>query len=171
MSFQVSKLAAASAIAFAFASSATWAAGASPVAGSGNNQAATASVAHKAVSTFINWGSSGGAGLVPGFNNVDTATTIKCANTAGCTIGVASMVQIAPPAGTSWAICPVVDGNLISPPCPFQGSLPDVSSFVTGNGQSNFAVANGTHTVQLQVYVDQSSSLYNWQVTYTLYKP
>jgi hypothetical protein len=81
------------------------------------------------------------------------------------------MVQIAPPAGTSWAICPLVDGALINPPCPYQGTLPATGSFVTGNGLSNIAVPSGSHTVQLQVYTSQASTLFNWQVNYTLFKP
>ena len=160
----------AGALSIAFASSA-FAASGSPVAAATSGHSAAAATAHKIVSTFVNWGSSGGAALVPGFNNVDAATSINCANAAGCTITVTSMVQIAPPAGTNWAICPVVDGTYINPPCPFQGHLPNTSSFVTGNGLSNFQVATGAHTVQLQVYVDQASALYNWQVTYTVYKP
>ena len=171
MIFRASILTAAVSIALAATTSAAWAAEGSPLHGAPQVRSVTAAVAHKTVSTFFNYGSSGGASLVPGFNNVDTATTIKCTNAAGCTIGVSSMIQISPPAGTNWAICPVVDGNYINPPCPFQGNLADTSSFVTGNGQSNFQVATGTHTVQTQVYTDQAAGLYNWQVTYTLYKP
>ena len=165
------KLASASALVLAVATFSAFADSASPTPSTAKSNAATAAVAHKAPITYINSGSSGGSALNPGFNNVDAATTINCPAAAGCTIGVRSMVQIAPPAGTNWAICPVVDGLSMSPPCPYQGLLPSTSSFVTGNGLSNFAVAKGPHTVQLQVYVDQTSGLYNWEVDYTLYKP
>jgi hypothetical protein len=73
------------------------------------------------------------------------------------------MVQVATTG--NWAICAVVDGKNISPPCPFQGSLPQVGSYVTGNSQQSWLVGAGTHTVQTQVFVSSAATLGNWQTT------
>jgi len=75
------------------------------------------------------------------------------------------MVQISPPSGTAWAICALVDSTQINPPCPYQGTLPAVSAYVTGNSQQSFPVSQGTHTVQTQIYVSAASSGANWQTT------
>jgi len=106
---------------------------------------------------------SGGNALSPGFNNVDTQQTWNCTYSEGCTITVSAMVQIQN--GGDWAICAVVDGNYINPPCPYQGNLPDsgTNGYVTGNGQQNWVVGQGSHTVQVQVYVSTATTLANWQ--------
>ena len=106
---------------------------------------------------------SGGTTLNPGFNNVDATQTWNCTYSEGCTITVSSMIQIGN--GGDWAICAVVDGNYINPPCPYQGNLPDAGSngFVTGNGQQNWLVSQGSHTIQVQVYVTSATTLGNWQ--------
>lgn len=177
MSPRIARLALATLLTLSVTAPGAWAAKSSPVAATARQSAVTAAGSLKAVSTFLHWGSSGGAPLVAGFNDIDAPITINCGNAAGCTIGVASMVQIAPYSSTVWAICPVVDGiNYMNPPCPYQGSLDGVGGFVTGNSLANLAVTSGTHTVQLRVYVNQAyvgqaAELHNWQVNYTLYKP
>lgn len=106
---------------------------------------------------------SGGTALNAGFNNVDAQQTWNCTYSSGCTITVSSMIQIQN--GGDWAICAVVDGNYINPPCPYQGNLPDAGTngYVTGNGQQNYIVGQGSHTVQVQVYVTTATTLGNWQ--------
>ncbi|HTT85140.1 MAG TPA: hypothetical protein VMF67_16810 [Rhizomicrobium sp.] len=116
---------------------------------------------------IIQYGS-GGTTLNAGFNNLDTAQTWNCTGSTGCTIGVSAMVQLGN--GGNWAICAVVDGNYINPPCPYQGNLPDTGSYVTGNSQQSYTVSSGSHTVQTQVYVTSSTTLANWQTTQQLFK-
>jgi hypothetical protein len=112
--------------------------------------------------SIIQYGSSGAA-LVAGFNNVDTPQTWNCKYSAGCTITVSAMIQLQN--GGDWAICAVVDGNYINPPCPYQGNLPDpgTNGFVTGNSQQNWLVSQGSHTVQTQIYVSSATTLGNWE--------
>src|SRR5439155_20495485 len=113
---------------------------------------------------IIQYGS-GGNTLSPGFNNVDTQQTWDCTNSSGCTITTSAMIQIGN--GGDWAICAVVDGNYINPPCPYQGNLPDSGSngYVTGNSQQSYPVSTGSHTIQTHVYVTTSTSLAHWQTT------
>jgi hypothetical protein len=129
-----------------------------------------AAALHKTLGSVINNGSAG-ASLVGGFNNVDSLTSVGCSNAAGCTIDISAMMQFAPPAGTYWAICPVVNGTYTNPPCPYQGTAPAVGSYVTGNGQGSITVPAGTSFVQTQIYVSNASTMGNWQVTYTVMKP
>jgi len=109
---------------------------------------------------IIQYGS-GGNTLSAGFNNVDAQQTWNCTYSSGCTITVGAMVQVGN--GGNWAICAVVDGNYINPPCPYQGSLPDTGSYVTGSSAQNYTVSQGSHTVQTQIYVTSSTTLGNWQ--------
>lgn len=140
--------------------------GASPVKGSAQPHAVIA-----LKNLTIGYGS-GGNTLNAGFNTISSAT-LNCPATAskGCTIVVTDMVQLVPPDGF-WAICPSVNGTYINPPCPYQGLTPQGgSSYVTGNGQSNYTVSAGTsNTVNCDVYVDNTGTLANWQVTFQLYK-
>lgn len=112
---------------------------------------------------IIQYGS--GGTLVSGFNNLDTQQTWNCTNSSGCTVVVSAMVQIQN--GGDWAICAVVDGNYINPPCPYQGNLPDAGTngYVTGNGEQNWLVSQGSHTVQTQLYVTNPDTLGNWQTS------
>ncbi|MGB8702405.1 MAG: hypothetical protein WCD18_23555 [Thermosynechococcaceae cyanobacterium] len=124
----------------------------------------------KLLQTFFRSGSGGITLAANAFTPISTVS-VTCNNAAGCSIGVESMIQIQPPAGTQWAICPQVGGVFMSPPCPFQGLLPAVSSFVTGNGRSNITVPLGTHTVTTTVFVSAASTLRNWESDVRLYKP
>ena len=130
-----------------------------------------ASVAHVLIGDYISSGATPGLSLTTGYHNLDNPTTIKCSNTSGCTISVGSTVQVAPPAGSNWAICAVIDGVYMTPACPYMGVLPGAGSYVAGSERFQVAVTQGTHTVQSQVYVGANSLLGNWQVDYMLYKP
>lgn len=165
--FNRSSLAAA---AIAFASFGALAASDGPVHGA-RNDAVVAGGTHKLVNVTENWGSAAGLSLVAGFNNLDSATAVNCANTTGCTIISEAEVQIAPGSGALWAICVLVDGTYANPGCPYQGTLPGAGSYLTGNARNNYFVAHGAHTVQTQVYVSVGSTLGNWQVDYGVYKP
>ena len=137
-----------------------------PVLAGGNKASPTGAAVRAGIihgrGSLIQYGS-GGTTLSPGFNNVDTQQTWNCKYSSGCTIGVSAMIQLAN--GGDWAICAVVDGNYINPPCPYQGNLPDAGTngYVTGNSEQNWLVSQGDHTVQTQVYVTNSTTLANWQ--------
>src|SRR5689334_15896398 len=92
------------AAAIAFASVGAIAASDSPVHGARNDSAASGGT-HKLVNVTENYAGATGIGLVAGFNNIDSPTTVNCTNTAGCTIISQAMVQIAPGSGALWAIC------------------------------------------------------------------
>ena len=98
---------------------------------------------------------------------------MNCPTTAtkGCTIGIESMVQYAGPAGTLWAICATVDNVYANPGCPYQGVAPAAGSYVTGNQRAFITAPIGKHTVTLQVYVLEPSTLGEWEVDYRTYKP
>jgi hypothetical protein len=121
----------------------------------------------KLVNTYVSVGNGGalGAGL---FNTIESRT-VNCANAAGCHIGQESMVQLAP-GGGNWAICLAVNGVYTT--CQFQGHLPDVGTFVTGNARGfSVAVPQGVHTVQTDVFVSLASTLAQWQTDHRVYKP
>jgi len=105
---------------------------------------------------------SGGTTLNHGFNTIDGTQRLSC--TTSCTIFTSAMVQLQTTG--NWAICAVVDGKNINPPCPFQGSAAQRGTYITGNSQQSWPVSAGTHTVQTQVFVSSSNSkLGNWQTT------
>lgn len=99
--------------------------------------------------------------LNPGFTTIDGTQRLSC--TSSCTIVVSAMVQVKTPG--RWAICAVVDGNNINPPCPFQASSSQTGNWVTGNSQQSWPVGAGTHTVQTQVFVSSAAALGSWQTT------
>jgi len=117
--------------------------------------------------TYVNKGNGSGSALVAGFNTLGTMT-VNCGNAAGCHIGQESMVQLRTTG--DWAICLLVDGSYTT--CQYQGHLPDVGSYVVGNARGFSApVAQGTHTVQTQVYVEVSGALYQWETDHRVYRP
>lgn len=125
----------------------------------------------KLVNAVFNYAPSASVALVAGFNNIDTATSIKCANAAGCTIVSNATAQVNPPAGVLWAVCTQLDGVYMNPGCPYQGHLPDAGTYVTGSAQFSGTVAKGTHLLQTQVYVSSPSVLGSYHVQYSVYKP
>jgi hypothetical protein len=124
----------------------------------------------KPVTSVINWYyNATGVDLPFGFDNVDSPTPITCNNAAGCVIQIAASIQVrSDEDGTLWAICTLVDGQYANPGCGYQGELA-TGIYSTGNAQMNYQVAQGKHTVQTQVYVNQESLLGQWQVTYSLF--
>jgi hypothetical protein len=95
---------------------------------------------------------------------------VKCNHAHGCSIGIESMAQMHT-GGADWAICLVVDGGSVS--CQYQGIQSGPSSFVSGNARGwATGVAQGTHTVETQLYTESASATYQYfQTDVRIYKP
>jgi hypothetical protein len=121
------------------------------------------------VKIYLNNGNGAGSALSAFVFNTIESGTVNCTNSAGCTVGQDSMVQLSPNSG-NWAICLAVDG--VYSTCQYQGNMPDVSTFVVGNAKGFSAkVPFGLHAVRTDVYVEAASSLYGWQTDTRVYKP
>jgi hypothetical protein len=128
---------------------------------------------HEKLSYTVIQSDSPGSGLTAGFNTVFQAT-LKCNNTTnGCTIVFETMVQVgdSTTTGNRWAICALVDGLFANPGCPYAGVVPSGDTFETRNALQNYHVAAGSHTAQVQVYVDAAATFFEGQVQYSVYSP
>ena len=67
-----------------------------------------------------------------------------------------------------WQIAMFVDGNLVNNPGVGAASS---SWYSVANTLSSVAVAQGTHTLTVQVSPSYDLILQSWQVNYTLYEP
>lgn len=124
---------------------------------------------HKLQKTYFDTDNTSSA-LNAGFNNVGTALTLSCTNTAGCTVAGDFNAQIGAIATENTAaICLVVDGSSVN--CPFNAIVRPGGGFQVMNYQTFTSVAYGSHTVQMQVYVTQPTTLYRWNKEIKLYKP
>ena len=89
------------------------------------------------------------------FTNIDPGETVDCGKKA-CTVSALASVQYEPGAtGGGWAICQLVDGSDIQ--CQYYGQADD-TFFHMSTVSASVAVGPGTHTVQTQIYVEQSNS-------------
>jgi hypothetical protein len=97
-------------------------------------------------------------------------TTFKCTNSTGCSVVIESMDQIQPMGG-DWAICLLVDGTSVS--CQYQGVQGGPSSYVVGNARGwAGGLAQGTHTVTTQLYVEGAGAAYVYfQTDVSVFKP
>jgi hypothetical protein len=125
--------------------------------------------AEKLAATYDASGNGSGTSL-PQFAFTTVATsTVKCNNSAGCSIGIESMAQIQS-AGADWAICLLIDGSSVS--CQYQGVQAGPSTFVVGNARGWGTVALGSHTVTTQLYTESASATYEYfQTDARVYKP
>lgn len=124
----------------------------------------------KLVATYMGQGNGNNAALPQfAFTTIDSGT-VKCGNTAGCTIGIESMAQIKPQGG-DWAICLQVDGTNTT--CQYQGIQGSTTGYVVGNARGiRTAVALGNHTVATVLYVEGAGCTYAYYETdYRVYKP
>jgi hypothetical protein len=127
------------------------------------------STAHKLLKTYFDTDSTS-TSLSPGMNTVGTTLTVNCTNTAGCTIAGNFNAQIAAAAAeNAAAICLMVDGGSVN--CPFNGIVRAGGGYQVMNYQTFTSVAYGTHTVQMQVYSSQATTLHRWNKEIKLYKP
>jgi hypothetical protein len=130
-------------------------------------QAATAKL-HKAVGTAVSV--NGVVTAVPSGTSVIDTQTIKCADTNGCVILAASMVQvISNGSAGQWQIGVYIDGNLITPGSPVQGIVP-TSNYVVGNLRAAASVATGTHSVQTQLVMPSAGNIAAREFDYTVLK-
>jgi hypothetical protein len=109
--------------------------------------------------------------LAGGFN-LAFQTTETCP-ASGCTFGFQDMIQVgnSGTSGNRWAICGLVDGNFVNPPCPFQGIVLGSGLFSVGNSLQTFHSAAGPHTLQLFVYVDAPALLANSEANFIVSIP
>jgi len=106
--------------------------------------------------------------LSSGYNTVDTSVVTCPNNVQACTIGLESMAQLTT-GGGDWAICLKVDG--IAPSCQYQGVQGSLTGLVVGNARgARQNLAPGTHTVETQIHVQNSGSLYFFHTDYRVYK-
>lgn len=107
------------------------------------------------------------------FQPIDSAVTITCSNTAGCTIGSESVVEVGgqTATGNRWGICSSLDGTIGAGICTYQGYIPSDGSFVTGAFNNAVAITKGTHTIQTYLYTDAGAFLAQYSNTYHRYKP
>ena len=107
---------------------------------------------------------------LPQYTFTTIATSkVKCGNATGCSIGIESMAQIQS-GGADWAICLLIDGNQAS--CQYQGVQSGPSSYVVGNARGWGTVAQGSHTVDTQLYTESASATYQYfQTDARVYKP
>jgi hypothetical protein len=116
-----------------------------------------------------------GNNVVPvgaGFQALDIPTTVTCANSNGCAIGIEQQVQMGEntTATNRWAICSQVDGLFLSTPyCPYVGYLPTDGSFMAASFAQQTSVATGSHTVQTYVYTDYGASESIYTIIYRVY--
>ena len=127
---------------------------------------------HSLITTYIDQGSAS-VTLPAGFTAIDSPVTINCSNVAGCTIGAESWAELGgqTTANNRWAICTQVDGSIVGF-CPYLGTLPTDSSYVTGSLNNAVGVSVGTHTVQALAYNSAGGAfLAQYNNTYHVYRP
>ena len=122
----------------------------------------------KAVGTAIS--ANGVVTAVPAGTTVIDTQKIKCSNADGCIISVAAMVQAISNSGSGqWEICALVDGNLVQPGCPVQGTVPS-SNYVVGNLRVDASVDSGTYTLQTEIVMPAAGSIAARESEYTVFK-
>jgi hypothetical protein len=114
-----------------------------------------------------------GAATVSGFNNVDSPHNIICpATKAPCQIEMIAMIQFDSGAGGGApganAVCLLVDGGTYNT-CPYMNAGGGNGFFTADTATGYVQVAAGTHTVQTQLYVAGSSTIYNYDIAYHEY--
>jgi hypothetical protein len=106
-----------------------------------------------------------------GYTLVDQSS-IKC--TKACTIVIDANEQVgdAGVAGNWFGVCPQVDGNFSEYGCPYAGEVPSDYSFIYARARQTFAVAKGTHTVQVYLYLSSASAdSLSFDIQYQVYTP
>jgi len=104
---------------------------------------------------------------------VDPATDIVCPSSAanGCTIFAKVSVQIDPAGDTTWAICPVVDGNQMFGGCEYMGTAV-AAQYTLQTVIASMSVSAGTHHVRSYVFLLSSTgTAATYYVEYSLATP
>jgi hypothetical protein len=131
-------------------------------------QGLTFSAPHKLQKTYLETGNPVSA-VVAGFNPYGSAVSVNCTVTAGCTIEITANAQLGNVASeNATALCPKVDGAYLS--CPYNKIYRPGSGFEVMTYQTFVDVPLGTHTVEMEVYSSQPTSLYRFNTEVQLYK-
>jgi hypothetical protein len=135
--------------------------------------AATPPVEHQLVATYFNQADANSTLPKKGPWTFNNGISITCAT--GCTVEFNAMVQVGnnKAASNQWEICGVVNGTLIAD-CPYQGTLPTNTDYVTGNyiGTITLAKSNKPYLLQPGVYVSAGPvEVALYAVTYRVYQP
>ena len=126
-------------------------------------------------STSISWGepmvfeAAGNADIDPGLD-------FTCVGPTTCTLSAEIKVQVAGVVSQDnlVALCGLVDGQYMEEPesCPFLGEVNADGTYHVLDWTANMSkVAPGKHTLQSQIYSNYGVDLYEYNITYRLYKP
>ena len=126
-------------------------------------------------STSISWGQpvvSDPAGTV----NIDPVANFTCVGPTTCTLSSEIKVQVGGDVTSDnvVSLCAEVDGQLMDEPegCPFLGEVNWDGLYHVLDWTANMSkVAPGKHTIQSQIYSNYGIDLYEYNITYRLYKP
>lgn len=139
------------------------------------SEAAVAGIPHSLLATYINSGNLDGeseAGTE--FLALDSLTSIRCPNHAGCTLEVEENVELggSTAAGNGFNIFPLIDG------------APPGASYITSAGQtlpdgglavttcvSTYSITYGTHTIQTSVVSTYGMNVGHYNNSYRVYAP
>jgi hypothetical protein len=114
------------------------------------------------------------------FTAVDRLGTVQCPGTSGnCTIAANMWVQtgLSSTSPNNYAVCLFVDGNSVdssdtSNGCHYTEDTPSTGSFIEGSGLNQLSgVSPGLHTVQTFLYTNNGTPVYNFNISYQVYKP
>lgn len=111
-----------------------------------------------------------------GYANIDSPVKFTCVGPTTCTLSAEIKVQVIAnfSNGNGVALCSQVDGQFMEEPesCPYLADLPGDGAFHALDWTANMSkVAPGKHTLQSQIYSDQGIGLFEYEITYRLYKP
>jgi hypothetical protein len=113
-----------------------------------------------------------GGAVAAGYAAIDSPINFACPGTTTCAYEAEQHVQVAGSTdGNLWAICTQIDGSFLSQPsCPFLGTVPN-GTFGTGTfTQGASGIAHGPHTIQTFIYTEDGATVYNYQITYRVYR-
>jgi len=114
------------------------------------------------------------------YTAVDSPRTVQCLGQSGtCTIAANIWVQTGGTLSVSnnYAVCLYVDGvsvdaSNISNGCHYTENTPSDGTFVEGSELNQLnGVSLGSHTVQTFLYTNNGTAVYNFNISYHVYKP
>ena len=127
---------------------------------------------HKLITTYFGT-SYQGIVLTPyALTPVGAQGVVNCSNSAGCTVSGDFWAQFGSlPANQAYvAICMKVDSTYVDP-CTYNSVVPSGSGYFIERNRMFTSVPVGSHTVDMIVYSDQASTVYNIGKEIQLFKP
>ena len=124
----------------------------------------------KLLQTKLSYGVGGAVGA--GFAAIDSPINFACPGTTTCAYEVEQHVQVAGSTdGNQWAICTQIDGTFLTQPsCPFLGTVPNGALGSGSFAQGASGIPHGAHTIQTFIYTEDGATVYNYQITYRVYR-